>query len=109
MVESSKKLKPWRQQVTDTALALNVPPLPDGAPVAMVADFYFARPRSVSIKKRRAMTVKPDVDKLLRAIFDSCKGVLYADDANVVDAHPRKHYAALGEPERVEIQIQEAM
>ena len=53
---------------------------------------YVVRPESVSIAKRPLMTVKPDVDKVLRATLDALTGIAYEDDAQVVDAHPVKRY-----------------
>ncbi len=98
------KLKPWRQQITDTALTLNANVFDRETPVEVTMNFYFARPKSA--KKRRGMTVKPDGDKLVRAIFDAITGVLIADDAQIVEFHARKHY---GGPERVEIRVAEAV
>jgi Holliday junction resolvase RusA-like endonuclease len=36
--------------------------------------------------------VKPDVDKLSRAVMDALRGVVYADDAQVVAKVVSKHY-----------------
>lgn len=98
------QLKPWRQQVSGAALALNVPPFDKETPIAIVLDFYFAKPASVS-KKRIRPTVKPDLDKICRSLFDALTGILFADDSQIVDVHARKHY---GSVERVEVQIAEA-
>ncbi len=67
-------------------------------------DFYFERPKSASLKSRPGMTVKPDGDKLVRAVFDAMTGTVVTDDAQFVDIHARKFY---GIPERVEITIGE--
>jgi len=67
-------------------------------PVEMICTFYFERPESA--KKRLFPSVRPDIDKLLRAVFDSCKGILYEDDAQIVSTHARKEY---GTPPRVEV------
>lgn len=37
-------------------------------------------------------TGKPDVDNLLKFVLDSCNGILYKDDAQVVDLHGIKRY-----------------
>lgn len=95
------RLKPWRQSISETVMALQ-PQLLDG-PVVLCADFFFKRPRSAP-KSRLRPSVKPDADKLLRAILDSLTGILYRDDAQVVTILGRKHY---GDPERVEITVQE--
>jgi crossover junction endodeoxyribonuclease RusA len=97
------KLKPWRQQISDTALSLNAAKFDRAVPVEVSMHFYFQRPARA--KKRRGMTVKPDGDKLVRAIFDAITGVLIEDDAQIVVFQARKHY---GGPERVEIMVGEA-
>ena len=60
-------------------------------PVEMVLEFTFVKPPSVS-KRRLWPTVKPDIDKLERAILDSVKGVLYVDDGQVVRVVKEKRY-----------------
>lgn len=100
----NKKLKPWRQQISDTAISLAAQMFDRETPVEVTMNFYFTKP--VSAKKRRAMTVKPDGDKLVRAIFDAITGVLIEDDAQIVEFHARKHY---GGPERVVVQVREAI
>ena len=47
-------------------------------------------------------TNKPDVLKTARAIEDALTGVLWVDDAQIVDEHLSKRW---GEPERVEVVI----
>ena len=61
--------------------------------------FCFEKPKSV---KREHMTVKPDIDKLIRSILDSCTGILYKDDSQVHYVSARKIYDS---PERVEISM----
>ena len=68
-------------------------------PVSIVMDFYLARPVSIP-KKRREMVVKPDLSKLIRSTEDAMTGIVYADDAQIVEMTVKKHY---GTPERVEI------
>lgn len=107
VTSANKKLKPWRQMLTQVAVceatALGSMPLAGKhIPVRLTLDCYFERPPSIP-KKRTHMVVKPDADKLLRAANDALTGVLYADDAQVVDARVRKHY---GSPERVEIRME---
>jgi crossover junction endodeoxyribonuclease RusA len=103
MVESSKYLKPWRQEVSLSAIALQAPMFEAHVPVELTLNFYFTKPKSA---KRRAMTTKPDGSKLLRAIEDALTGILFHDDSQVIESHVRKHY---GGPERVEIEIKEAI
>ena len=103
LTSDNSKTKPWKQQISGTAAALNVAGFERDIPVCVDIDFYFLRPASA--KKRKGMTVKPDKDKLERAVYDALTGILFADDAQVVDGRVRKLYAAQGEPARAEIRI----
>lgn len=105
ITSDNAKLKPWRQEVTGKAASLGIEPFAQHIPLSLTVDFYFDRPASATEKKRPGMTVKPDVDKLVRGIFDALKGVLYHDDAQIVSTIGMKHY---GSPERVEIELREA-
>jgi Holliday junction resolvase RusA-like endonuclease len=58
-------------------------------------------PGSWSQKKQRMAlagevlpTSKPDVDNVVKAIFDGCNGVLWRDDVLVVDTRIRKRFSA---------------
>lgn len=101
----NRKTKPWKQQIAGAAAALNQHPFAKDVPLAITLDFYLAKPASVT-KRRTHPIVKPDLDKLVRAVFDALTGIMFADDAQVIALHTRKHY---GQPERVEIQIQEVL
>lgn len=80
-------------------------PFFDGA-VAVSARFGFVRPPSVSAKKRPHATVKPDLDKLVRAAIDPLIGVLFHDDAQVVKLiNPEKFYVPAGRPAFAEITV----
>jgi crossover junction endodeoxyribonuclease RusA len=70
-------------------------------PVALLCRFYFTRPAGhfkksggLSSTARRTPTVAPDVDKLVRAVLDALTGVLYHDDAQVIQLHAFKAYAS---------------
>jgi Holliday junction resolvase RusA-like endonuclease len=75
---------------------------PWDGPVELVVDFYFDRPKSQ--KKAIYKTTKPDVDKLARLVADSLTGVVFKDDAQVVQMICRKDY---GSPARAEIQVRQ--
>lgn len=58
-------------------------------------------PGSWSLKKQRMAlagevfpTTKPDVDNVVKAVFDGCNGVVWRDDVQVVDLRICKRYAA---------------
>jgi len=97
------KTKPWKQEVARTALWERVPRLT--GPLAVKLQFFFAKPKSRP-KSWTEPAVKPDLDKLIRAIFDSVKGICWNDDAQVVAVAAEKAY---GLPERVVVEIQEIL
>lgn len=66
---------------------------PAGVSVGIEAWFIFVRPKSAPARKRPFMTVKPDQDKLSRALMDSLTGVLYEDDSQVTFCQTEKLYA----------------
>jgi Holliday junction resolvase RusA-like endonuclease len=92
IVDQNKvKLKPWRahvRQAAETALAGRTG-LDDACFVHL--DFYMRRPKTVH---RRRPSVKPDIDKLTRAILDSLTdAAVIKDDALVVALHVQQWYA----------------
>lgn len=111
VTDANPNAKPWKQQVAQIAgEAMGDRPLLEGA---LRVSFIFVVPRpkghftttgSLSAAGRRKPypTVKPDVLKLARAVEDALSGVVYRDDAQIVDERLVKHY---GEPERVEISV----
>ena len=99
LTSDNPKLKPWRKTVAESALMARQPQI-DG-PVSIEAAFYFQKPPSAK-KARSAPTVRPDLDKLLRAILDAMTGICFADDAQVCEIRAVKHY---GLPERAEISV----
>lgn len=64
-------------------------------------EFFFPRPRSIP-KKRTEMCVRPDLDKLERAVLDGLTDVLIGDDARVVSIKSSKKY---GSPPGAKIKI----
>jgi Holliday junction resolvase RusA-like endonuclease len=96
VMESSKRVKPWREAVTAAALATGAG---DRAPydgeviVSMV--FTFARPKSHYRTGRNAHLLRPDaparpgkppdLSKLLRSTEDALTHVVWTDDARIVE------------------------
>lgn len=96
IIEASPGLPVWRKAVSD-AVVQGMHDSGDlskfeGA-VKVEAVFYLTRKPSV---KRAFPTVPPDVDKLSRALLDSCKPV-WGDDSQVVRLEVSKKYA-VGQP-----------
>ncbi|MEJ7763858.1 MAG: RusA family crossover junction endodeoxyribonuclease [Acidimicrobiales bacterium] len=86
LVESSKAVKPWREDVKQAGLAARQAGAPclDG-PIAVRMVFTLARPKSAP-KRRRHPDTTPDLSKLARSTEDAITTAgLWADDARVVD------------------------
>lgn len=89
MVEDNPKTKQWRKRVKTSAwLAMDEQAIHNG-PVSIRAVFAFVRPESTEFDTK---CTKPDVDKLVRAIFDAMKGTIYSDDCRVIELNARKVY-----------------
>lgn len=89
LVEANKKLKPWRENVAATARQIGHR-FPKDTPVKLTALFIFERPKSV---KREHMSVKPDLDKLMRALNDGLTDAgVWGDDSRVISMNVRKEY-----------------
>lgn len=83
-------------------------------PLSVSLTFTFRRPAGHYGTGRNAERLRPgapmapanrgtgDVDKLCRATLDALEGVVYADDAQVVDLHALKRWGA---PESVEVVV----
>ena len=91
MIESSKKVKPWREAVKWAALEHRCVTI-DGA-VTIDLTFYLPRPKTLP-KCVIHCTKKPDLDKLQRSTFDALKEAgVYRDDSQVVSVNAAKVYA----------------
>ena len=62
---------------------------PEMGGMSVEVDFIFIPPKTV---KREAPWVKPDLDKLIRAVLDGLTGVAYEDDCQVIQIIASKHY-----------------
>lgn len=106
-VESSKRVKPWRQDVKHAALDTidNLPGwTPLDGPLAVAMTFTFARPKGHWRTGRNAHLLRPsaparphgipDLSKLARSTEDALTGIVWADDARIVTEQLAKHYAA---------------
>lgn len=110
LYESSKAVGPWRERV---ALVAAAQPLSGDAwqrgetrtegpalgPIRLAAEFVFERPKAhyrtngeVKLTAPERPAVRPDIDKLCRAILDALTGILLASDAQVVELRATKEY-----------------
>jgi crossover junction endodeoxyribonuclease RusA len=87
---ANKATKPWESVVAHAALEAGVKQLE--GPVGITMLFCFQRPKSVSAKSRPCHTVKPDLDKLIRAVLDALTGIAYRDDSQVGSIIAGKDY-----------------
>jgi len=100
MVETSKKTAPWRADVIG-AVRRYVDEWPDFAPYdgpligRMV--FTFARPASVSRKKRPYMSVAPDLSKLIRSTEDALQAAGAIRDDCLIVEYTRQAKVYVGE------------
>lgn len=98
MVEQSKAVAPWRQNVKAAAQAAmgwgQQSPL--AGPVAMSVVFALPKPASAPKRKRTWPARRPDLDKLLRSTLDALTGVVFADDGQVIGLQATKTYVNEG-------------
>jgi Holliday junction resolvase RusA-like endonuclease len=82
MYEANKNLKPWRKEVTAAASWVAGPgfELMQGP---LIVSIWFTMPRPPTVK-RESPSVKPDLDKMCRAVLDSLSGIVYKDDAQII-------------------------
>lgn len=80
---------------------------------ALKVEISFYRPVQKSLsKKERARrlsgehrpTVKPDLDNYIKSALDGLNGILWTDDAHIVDLHAHKYYS---DRPRIEITVRE--
>lgn len=105
MVESSAKVKPWRECVHFTAIAARAGMQPLDAPLRL--HMVFTLPKPVSAPKRRQTWPMrtPDLSKLARSTEDALTTAgVWRDDARVVEygllakRYPGEGYGALEAP-----------
>lgn len=120
LVEASKTLPAWRKAVTEAAeSALRRQGVgPVEGPVGAAMTFYLPRPKGHYGTGRNAgelkpgaprhPSVKPDLDKLVRAVGDAIsKAEAWADDSRLVSLYARKEYASSTEPAGVSVVLSE--
>ena len=96
LVEASKNLKPWRDTIAavavQTAMSTGWKILDKETPIDVLICFTLPKPKTV---KRDLPTVKPDLDKLVRAALDAItqSKMIWNDDAQVCRIVTEKHYS----------------
>ncbi len=99
--QSGAKLKSWRE-VIEWEARVAWKDKPFRSPVGVEIDFYMKRPKSHYIDKKKGLvrgsaphwhSVRPDIDKLTRAVLDGITGAIIYDDSLVVSLSVRKYYS----------------
>lgn len=97
LVESSKKVKPWREVVRAAALNAWIPNLVLAVPLALSVTFTLQKPLKVPKQRNGYVTTYPDLDKLLRSTGDAlthsskAPGII-TDDSLIVMTTAAKTY-----------------
>lgn len=88
--DNAGALRKWRGVITGMAKVVHNGRPPIDSPVAVYLEFSLPRPKSV---RRAHHSVKPDVDKLVRAVLDGLtKARVWVDDSRVVSLAAHKLY-----------------
>ena len=86
----NRNLGSWTQAASWAALQAGAKVVPKPGAVGVSVCFHFLMPKSA--KRRDVHTVKPDIDKLLRAVLDALTGICYEDDSQVTNVTATKAY-----------------
>lgn len=97
-----RNLGAWTQAAKWAAMQAGAVVVPRPKPVMLHASFQFLAPKSAP--NRLNHTVKPDIDKLLRAVLDALTGIAYEDDSQVIAVNASKCY---GPYEQCQIRVTE--
>lgn len=118
---NDKKVRPWKKAIADVAqYTYHGPPLE--GPLIFEMTFFVHRSKSHFGTGQNARLLKdsaplfpmskPDLTKLVRPVEDALTGILWVDDAQIVDQIPRKRFAEgyshkdlISPNERVEIRV----
>lgn len=97
IIAANPKLNAWRETIANTINQHPDAPFELDVPVRIDLVFVMPRPKTVT---RQHHTVKPDTDKLIRAVLDSISLYRYSqllkDDSYVTDLHAAKRYTTDG-------------
>ena len=86
LLESSKKVKPWRQDVKAAAEAVRAGAAPLDGPLRLRMVFTLPKPSSAPKRRRTWPMRTPDLSKLARSTEDALTDAgIWKDDARVVE------------------------
>lgn len=84
----AEDLAVWRADIARGASLAGFRPVEGG--IKITTDFLLLKPKSTN---RMFPWVKPDLDKLVRAVLDALTGTAYEDDSQVILIQATKTYA----------------
>ncbi len=93
--QNQKELKAWRNRVATEAqhvLESSAWGCDNDSSYGVEVKFVLSRPSSIPVHRRLRPIVKPDIDKLIRAINDALTGIIFPDDCQVVHISCTKEY-----------------
>jgi crossover junction endodeoxyribonuclease RusA len=103
LVESSAKVKPWREAVKWAVLTSQIdagyaaPHEPFVCAIEVTVIFTLPKPASSPRTRRTYPMRRPDLDKLIRSTLDGIgESGLWKDDAQVVSLHAHKRFPKEG-------------
>ena len=117
LIESSKKVEPWRRRIVAAIRAAGWDRHPLDGAVAVRLVFFMPRPKAHFRTGRHAGELRPlspqwhtsypDVDKLVRAVFDAiAQSGAIPNDSHIVSVAASKAYADPGQPTGVHIWLE---
>lgn len=99
------KSKTWKQTVMLQAIQSKPERLLRGA-LEGEMDFYLPRPKRAP-KRVVYPEKRPDIDNLMKACLDGIRGIVVADDAQIVSLRVAKHYATEDTSPGVYVRLEE--
>jgi len=114
LYDATKGLRGWREAVAWQARAAMGAEKQLSGPIVLGLAFYLERPKShctatgaLKANAPALPAVRPDADKVTRSCADAMTGIIYRDDAQVVELYVQKHYAGDNQAPGVEINVRE--
>jgi crossover junction endodeoxyribonuclease RusA len=105
LIESSKYVKPWREDIRQAVIKDYSGPVLDEA-LTVELQFFMPRPGSTPKSYTPYAVKRPDIDKLVRAVLDAISSAgVWADDARVVELYATKALAENDERPGVYIRV----
>lgn len=102
--QSGKRLKEWRNAVAAEAARHSEDYLYEGA-VSVEVTFRMKLAKKPPPAHSEYPIMRPDIDKLTRAILDSLTSTVFVDDSQVCRLTAHKRYALDGEQPGVDVEV----